>query len=74
MDLGENSEATKIQPLQGVLTQGEVDILVLGDEPHLPYHHPPLSITFLAGEKTAEDLAIRPAAFYEKISSFAKVA
>jgi 3-phenylpropionate/trans-cinnamate dioxygenase ferredoxin reductase subunit len=42
------------------------DILVIGDEPFLPYHRPPLSKTFLAGDKTAESLAIRPAAFYEK--------
>jgi len=42
------------------------DILVIGDEPYLPYHRPPLSKTFLAGEKTVDDLLIRPAAFYEK--------
>lgn len=42
------------------------DIIVIGDEPYLPYHRPPLSKTFLAGEKSAEDLAIRPAAFYDK--------
>lgn len=42
------------------------DILIIGDEPYLPYHHPPLSKTFLAGDKTAENLAIRSAAFYEK--------
>ncbi len=44
----------------------EGDILVIGDEPYLPYHHPPLSKTFLSGDKTIEDLFIRPAAFYEK--------
>lgn len=42
------------------------DILLIGDEHHLPYHRPPLSKTFLSGEKTADQLAIRPAAFYEK--------
>lgn len=42
------------------------EILVIGDEPHLPYHRPPLSKAFLSGEKTAETLSIRPAAFYEK--------
>lgn len=42
------------------------DIIVIGDEPYLPYHRPPLSKTFLAGEKSAQDLAIRPAAFYDK--------
>lgn len=44
--------------------QGE--ILIIGDEPHLPYQRPPLSKTFLSGEKTLADLAIRPAAFYAK--------
>jgi 3-phenylpropionate/trans-cinnamate dioxygenase ferredoxin reductase subunit len=42
------------------------DILVIGDEPWLPYHRPPLSKTFLAGDKTIEELYIRPAAFYAK--------
>ena len=44
----------------------EGDILVIGDEPYLPYHRPPLSKTFLSGDKTIEELFIRPAAFYEK--------
>jgi 3-phenylpropionate/trans-cinnamate dioxygenase ferredoxin reductase subunit len=44
--------------------QGE--IVIVGDEPHLPYHRPPLSKAFLSGEKTAEELPIRPAAFYDK--------
>lgn len=42
------------------------DILVISDEPHLPYHRPPLSKAFLSGEKTVDGLTIRPAAFYEK--------
>lgn len=44
----------------------EGDILMIGDEPHLPYHRPPLSKTFLSGDKTINDLLIRPATFYEK--------
>ena len=44
----------------------EGDILVIGDEPYLPYHRPPLSKTFLSGDKTIEELFIRPAAFYQK--------
>ena len=44
----------------------EGEILVVGDEPYLPYHRPPLSKTFLSGAKSVEDLFIRPAAFYEK--------
>lgn len=42
------------------------DIELVGDEPWLPYHRPPLSKTFLAGDKTIEDVLIRPAAAYEK--------
>lgn len=44
----------------------EGDILMIGDEPYLPYHRPPLSKTFLAGDKTVTDLAIRPSEFYQK--------
>ncbi|KEQ16538.1 NAD(P)/FAD-dependent oxidoreductase [Endozoicomonas numazuensis] len=48
-------------------TEGwEGEILVIGDEAYLPYHRPPLSKTFLSGEKTIEQIQIRPAAFYEK--------
>ena len=48
-------------------TEGwEGDILVVGDEPSLPYHRPPLSKAVLAGEKTLDQILIRPAAFYEK--------
>ena len=42
------------------------DVLMLGDEPYLPYHRPPLSKAFLADEKEVESLSIRPEAFYQK--------
>lgn len=42
------------------------EIIMIGDEPHLPYHRPPLSKTFLSGDKRIQDLLIRPATFYEK--------
>lgn len=42
------------------------DILVIGDEPHLPYNRPPLSKTFLSGEKTTDQLLIRPEAAYKR--------
>lgn len=42
------------------------DIVMIGDELYLPYHRPPLSKTFLSGDKTIQDLLIRPATFYEK--------
>ena len=44
----------------------EGDIVLIGDEPHLPYQRPPLSKTFLSGDKPVDELTIRPAAFYEK--------
>ena len=42
------------------------EIILIGDEPYLPYHRPPLSKTFLAGTKSIEDMYIRPKTFYEK--------
>lgn len=44
-------------------------IIIIGDEPHAPYHRPPLSKTFLSGEKTLEQLHIRPLAAYDKIDA-----
>ena len=42
------------------------EILLIGDEPSLPYHRPPLSKTYLSGTSTLEDLLIRKPDFYEK--------
>lgn len=42
------------------------EILLIGDEPSLPYQRPPLSKTFLHGTTTLEELLIRKPAFYEK--------
>lgn len=44
----------------------EGTIIVIGEEPRLPYHRPPLSKDYLAGQKTPEEIRIRPAAIYEK--------
>lgn len=44
----------------------EEDILVIADEPHLPYHRPPLSKGFVSGDKTLDDILLRPAAYFEK--------
>ncbi len=41
-------------------------VTLIGEEPALPYHRPPLSKTYLAGTKDLNDLLIRPHAFYEK--------
>ena len=40
-------------------------IVLLGDEPYLPYQRPPLSKKFLAGEMPAERLFVKPASFYD---------
>jgi 3-phenylpropionate/trans-cinnamate dioxygenase ferredoxin reductase subunit len=44
----------------------EGKISIVGDEPYLPYHRPPLSKAFFVDEKTEEELLIRAANFYEK--------
>jgi 3-phenylpropionate/trans-cinnamate dioxygenase ferredoxin reductase subunit len=44
----------------------EGKISLIGDEPNLPYHRPPLSKAFFVGEKTEDELLIRAANFYEK--------
>jgi 3-phenylpropionate/trans-cinnamate dioxygenase ferredoxin reductase subunit len=41
-------------------------IVLVGDEPALPYQRPPLSKKCLAGEMDEERLWIRPAAYYEQ--------
>lgn len=43
----------------------EGDIQLIGAEPSLPYHRPPLSKTYLVGDQTLEKMAIRPAQFYQ---------
>ena len=41
-------------------------ILLIDADPHLPYHRPPLSKTFLTGEGGIEKIALRAAEAYEK--------
>ncbi|APE37083.1 pyridine nucleotide-disulfide oxidoreductase [Nocardia mangyaensis] len=41
-------------------------ILLIGDEPSLPYQRPPLSKTYLAGKSSLEELLIKKPDFYEK--------
>ena len=52
------------------LRQGGFDgrVVLLGDEPVLPYQRPPLSKAYLAGELARERLFVKPAAFYEKVN------
>jgi 3-phenylpropionate/trans-cinnamate dioxygenase ferredoxin reductase subunit len=41
-------------------------IALIGEEPYLPYHRPPLSKAFLAGQTSVEQLLIRSKGSYEK--------
>ena len=43
-------------------------ILIVGDEPELPYERPPLSKDYLSGDKPFERLLIRPATFWAERS------
>jgi len=43
----------------------EGDIVLIGDEPYLPYQRPPLSKKFLAGELPPERLYFKPESFYD---------
>ena len=40
------------------------DIVIVGDEPHIPYQRPPLSKQYLAGEHGLERVYLRPEKFY----------
>lgn len=42
-------------------------IVLIGDEPQIPYQRPPLSKKYLSGELPADRLRIRPAEFYERL-------
>jgi 3-phenylpropionate/trans-cinnamate dioxygenase ferredoxin reductase subunit len=42
----------------------EGPITLVGEEPDLPYERPPLSKEYLAGERTADRLLLRPPAFW----------
>jgi 3-phenylpropionate/trans-cinnamate dioxygenase ferredoxin reductase subunit len=41
-------------------------VVLIGDEPALPYQRPPLSKSYLAGQSGVDDLWLRPAEFYAK--------
>jgi len=44
----------------------ENGILVISDEAHLPYHRPPLSKGFVSGDKSLDNILLRPASYYEQ--------
>lgn len=49
----------------GLRQQGfDGDLVIIGDEPHIPYQRPPLSKRFLAGALPLERVYLRPAKFY----------
>lgn len=41
-------------------------IVMIGDEPHVPYQRPPLSKAWLKGEADADSLSLKPAEWYEE--------
>ena len=41
------------------------EIVLVGDEPYLPYQRPPLSKKYLAGDLPAERLYVKPESFYD---------
>ena len=59
-----HAAAQLVASLRQLGWQGAIDLI--GDEPWLPYHRPPLSKTFLAEDKDIESILIRPASAYEK--------
>lgn len=55
------------QAVESLRREGLAGRMVLvGDEPEIPYQRPPLSKKYLAGEFDPDRLWIRPAAFYEQ--------
>ncbi len=40
-------------------------VVLVGDEPHLPYQRPPLSKKFLSGDLAVERLYVKPESFYD---------
>jgi 3-phenylpropionate/trans-cinnamate dioxygenase ferredoxin reductase component len=55
------------QAIDTLRREGFADrIILLGDEPHLPYQRPPLSKKFLSGELPIDRLMFRHRSFYEE--------
>ncbi len=46
---------------------GDGSIAIIGQEPHTPYHRPPLTKEFLRGEKPADEVAMHSAAEWEDL-------
>ena len=43
----------------------EDEIIIIGDEAHIPYQRPPLSKAYLSGEQGIERVYLRPEKFYD---------
>jgi 3-phenylpropionate/trans-cinnamate dioxygenase ferredoxin reductase subunit len=56
-----------LQVAASLREQGYVGkVVLIGDEPDLPYQRPPLSKGYLLGEVSAAQVSLRPQAFFEK--------
>ena len=56
-----------VQAIDTLRREGHAGPIVLvGDEPHLPYNRPPLSKKFLSGELERERLLLRSPHYYEQ--------
>ena len=54
------------QAVTSLRTKGfEGRIVLIGEEPYIPYQRPPLSKAYLAGDLTLERLYFKPAKFYD---------
>jgi 3-phenylpropionate/trans-cinnamate dioxygenase ferredoxin reductase subunit len=51
----------------------EDEIIIVGDEAHIPYQRPPLSKAYLSGEQGIERVYLRPEKFYEDKNVTVKV-
>lgn len=56
--------ATLVEKLRANGYEGK--IILIGEEPHLPYQRPPLSKKYLLGEMEQERLHLRPESFYDE--------
>ena len=56
-----------VQAIDTLRREGhEGRIVLVGDEPHLPYNRPPLSKKYLSGEMERDRLYLRSSQFYEQ--------
>ncbi len=58
---------TAAAAIQGLREQGfDGKIVLIGEEPHLPYERPPLSKEYLRGEQGRDKLFVRPESWYRE--------